>query len=267
MCELRDLRAEVTVFVTTVGAPSFDECLDSLRRQDTRFALQIIDHVAPLSAAFQRMLDTCTTPFYVQVDEDMLLHPHAVRTLHERITAAGDQVAVYVCSLYDAHLERCISGIRIFRHAVTSRYPFRDVEGCEWDQVARLQRDGFEFLRHQPEDEVLDSPNTLGLHGTHWAPRTIYERFRTYERKRCRGNVTHAWFTAYPRVFLDRFLEQGSELDFFALMGLIAGRLSDHTAPAGEKDFRRYDSVPGFDSIRRFLEQTRDVGKQPDGDQ
>jgi len=267
MCERADLRTEVTAFVTTVGAPSFDKCLDCLRHQDVRFSLQIIDHVAPLSAAFQLMLDTCTTPFYVQVDEDMLLYTHAVRTLYERITGAGEQVAAYVCSLYDVHLERCISGVRVFRHEVVRQYPYHDVEGCEWDQVARLQRDGYEFRRHNPEDEDRESPNTLGLHGTHWTPRAIYERFRTYERKRCHGNITHDWITAYPRVFLDRFLEQGSELDFFALMGLVAGRLSDHTGPAGEKDFRLYDSVPGFDSVFRFLEQIRGAGKHPAGDQ
>ena len=40
------------------------------------------------------MLDECTTPYFVQVDEDMLLYPHAVRTLHERMAAAATEVAM-----------------------------------------------------------------------------------------------------------------------------------------------------------------------------
>ena len=81
----RDLSEQLTVFVTTVGAPSYAACRQHLRAQDCAFRLQVIDRVAPMSAAFQRMLDDCRTPFFVQVDEDMLLYPHAVRTLYERI--------------------------------------------------------------------------------------------------------------------------------------------------------------------------------------
>src|SRR5690348_11399473 len=77
-----DLSAEVTAFVLTVGAPSFDECMRRLDRQDCRFRREVIDHVAPMSQALQCMLDRCETPYFIQVDEDMLLYPHAVRTLH-----------------------------------------------------------------------------------------------------------------------------------------------------------------------------------------
>jgi hypothetical protein len=69
------LRDEVTVFVSTVNSDSFQECMKHLSMQDTRFHLEVIENVAPMSEAFQRMLDRCKTPFYVQVDEDMLLRP------------------------------------------------------------------------------------------------------------------------------------------------------------------------------------------------
>jgi len=42
--------------------------------------------------AFQAMLDTCDTPYYVQVDEDMLLHPDAVRRLHASMRLTSDGV-------------------------------------------------------------------------------------------------------------------------------------------------------------------------------
>ena len=84
-------RDHVTVFVTTVGAPSYDACRQHLGAQDCAFRLQVIDRVAPMSAAFQRMLDECPTPFFVQVDEDMLLYPHAVRTLYEASPRADDR--------------------------------------------------------------------------------------------------------------------------------------------------------------------------------
>jgi len=61
-----------------VGYPTFEKCLEHLSVQDSTFPLKIIDRVAPMSAALQRMMDQCTTPYYAQVDEDMLLYPHPV---------------------------------------------------------------------------------------------------------------------------------------------------------------------------------------------
>ena len=126
---------EVTVFVTTVGAPTFQACLEQLCRQDCTFRLKVLDHVAPLGVALQRMVDTCTTPFYVQVDEDMLLYPHAIRTLWERIRGRSD-TALVVGNLYDVHLERHIAGVKIFRHEAVRDH---QVQGTP-DWVAGLQQ-------------------------------------------------------------------------------------------------------------------------------
>jgi hypothetical protein len=256
-----DLSDEVTVFVSTVGAPSFDACLEHLRRQDCAFRFELIDHVAPMSAAFQQMLDRCTTPYYVQVDEDMLLLPHAVRGLYERISSVEDKVALYVCLLWDAHLQRSITGIKIFRHAIVRRYPLRDRESCEWDQVRRFERDGYRIVRTTPETATRDSPEILGHHGTHWTPRSIYERFQVLERTRCKGNRTHDWLLDYPGVFLDRYLRDQDPLDLYALMGLIAGRLADRGVVEGEKDYRTYDKLPGFEAFRRYLDEVH--GRDP----
>jgi hypothetical protein len=253
----KDLSNEVSVFVTTVGAPSYGKCMDRLHGQDCNFRLQVIDHVAPLSAAFQQILDKCETPFYVQVDEDMLLYPHAVRSLYERIIASHNKVAILSCLLYDVHLKRCIHGVKIFRHTITRQYPFNDVEGCEWDQVHRIKRDGYIYIRMPKDKATRNSPHTLGLHGTHWTSKSIYERFATFERKRCRGNKTHEWITEYPPIFLKRFLEEDSMLDFFALMGIISGKLASHKGKGREKDYRNYNKLPGFDSLCRFLDEVQ----------
>ena len=82
--------------MTTVGAPSFATCTRFLKEQDCRFRLQIIDSHAPMNAALQKMIDDCETEFYVQVDEDMLLYPHAVRTLFERMIQHPAHIALHV---------------------------------------------------------------------------------------------------------------------------------------------------------------------------
>jgi len=252
-----DLSDAVTVFVSTVGYPTFENCLECLRAQDSNFGLKVIDHVAPISAALQQMMDECATPYYVQVDEDMLLYPHAVRTLYERISPMDSSVVQYVCALYDVHIDRVIYGIKIFRHAVVSRYPYRDVCGCEWDQIRRFRADGHIDIRVPLQGATRDSTDTLGLHGTYWTPPAAYLRYCVLELKRRKGNRTHEWLQqAAPRL-LARFLETGSEVDFYALMGILAGSLCRSRTLGREKDYRTYDRTPGSEHLRRFVEEVR----------
>ena len=246
-----DLTHAVTVFVTTVGAPTFPACMAHVRQQNCRFRLQIIDHVAPMHVAFQRMMDECRTPFYVQVDEDMLLHPHAVRTLYERMHAAEPQTALVVADLFDVHLQRCIFGIKIFRHAVSSRYPFAHVNAFETVQVKQMLADGFQVIRTAAGETPIEG-DTLGLHGTQWTPRSIYERYLTLQRRR-RADPTHLhWLPPYAETFLHRFLAAPSENNFFALMGIVAGALGEGTGELFAKDYRTYAALPGFDTLREF---------------
>jgi hypothetical protein len=252
-----DLADRVTVFVSTVGESTFGACLDHLRQQDCVVPLRVVDRVAPMSAAFQRMMDECRTPYYVQVDEDMLLYPHAVRTLYERIEGMGDQVPMYVGALYDVHLDRVIYGLKILRHAIVRRYPFRDVQGCEWDQIRRLRADGYVDVRVSLRGATRTSPHTLGLHGTAWTPDAVYRRYRVLESTRRMGNRSHAWVPEAAVSFLQRFLDTRSEVDFFALMGVLAGAFRRHDLLGGERDFRTYAQTPGLDSLKGFLEEVQ----------
>lgn len=246
-----DLSDRVTVFVTTVGAPSHDACQAHLRAQDCTFRLHVIDRIAPMNRAFQRMLDDCTTPFFVQVDEDMLLYPHAIRTLHELISAADETAAMAIADLYDAHLERCILGVKIYRHDIVRQYPFADVQSFEKLQMQQLRDDGYQIV-WTPPGKLPTSEHTLGLHGTHWTAESIYERYATLERRR-RGHPRElAWFAEYARVFLRRYLDEPSELNFFALFGLLSGALAaDGGTP--DKDFRTYESLPGLREARQLF--------------
>ena len=251
-----NLSKKVTVFVSTVGAPTFAACVARLRAQDSSFRLQIIDHVAPMNAAFQRMLEECRTPYYVQVDEDMLLYPHAIRTLYEAIERAGAKVAMVVADLYDVHLGRCILGVKIFRHSLVRRFPFAANDAFETDQLQRLAAAGYSYQQTSPGTAPVPG-RTLGLHGTRWTPSSIYERYATLERRRRSHPSQMDWFESYPALFLRRFLGDPSAENFFALQGIVAGALAAHHGEAKAKDYRAYAELPGVRSLHAFLEEVR----------
>jgi glycosyltransferase involved in cell wall biosynthesis len=251
-----DLSDKVSVFVTTVGSRSFELCLQFLEHQDCSFRSKVIANVAPMSAAFQRMLDDCETEFFVQVDEDMLLYPHAVRTLFERISRHPANIALHVEYLYDTHLQKCIQGVKIFRTKIAKRYPFRDVQGCETDQISRFRGDGFDYVVSAPPDPDDPYGNTFGLHGTNFSRETAYLRyFVLQQRHRCKP-----WEWRMLTVELaERFRNEPSELNFFSLGGALAG-LSVPVTDA-EKDFRVYSRTPGFQELAEFYDAI--AGRKP----
>ena len=271
-----DLSQSVTIFITTVGAASLAACRDHLAQQDAAAPIITIENKAPLSAAFQEMIERCETPYYVQVDEDMLLYPHAVRTLYETISSADGDVAMYVANLFDVHLARCIWGVKIFRHDIVKKFPIENVEDSETEQVARITAAGYRFLS-EPNDKTMTQEHALGLHAPFWTPETIFERYATLQRKRRRDPVRRRWVDDCAADFLDRFLRSHlspapfrdskmpehlrqrmidqSRLELYALFGVIAGALAELDDRGDEKDYRRYADLPGLAHLRAFVDE------------
>ena len=250
-----DLSGKVTVFVTTVGAPSFETCTRFLEQQDCRFRFQIISNVAPMSAAYQKMLDDCQTEFYVQVDEDMLLYPHAVRTLFERMSRHPAHIALHVEYLYDAQLRRCIQGVKIFRHEVVKRYPFQDVEGCEVDQIKRFRDGGFDYVIVRPPEEAEPFRDTLGLHGTNYTRETAYLRYLVLQRRERRRPAEASRILITDLA--ERYRSEPTDINFFALAGALAGLTAPLSGSGKEKDFRTYSETIGLREVAEFYDAIR----------
>ena len=228
-----DPASEVTVFVSTVGdEPNFQECLSRLRRQTARAPVEIIRNVAPLSAAFQRMLDACRTRYYVQVDEDMLLFPRALRALHQAIAAAPPAVAIVCAGLWDCDIEEPIYGVKIYRHEIVRRFPYRDTFSCEKTQLRELFKAGYRiaFL------PVAGRRSCLGEHGKHYTARTIFARWKRLLQKQRRYG-TLPWVEPWPRRLAERYARTRDPRHLYALLGAAAGLIGDLPADR-ENDFR-----------------------------
>lgn len=250
-----DLSREVTVFVLSLGAPSYAACLQRLRAQDCQVTLERIEGVRPLSAALQQMIDRCRTPYFVQVDEDMLLHPHAIRLLHARMAAAPPEVATVVGLLHDVHLGCDIQGVKIARHAVAARYRWAD-EPVVIRRIERMAADGFRVQVIETADP--SAPGPLGLHTTPATPAALFDRYRALERLRQTFPRRMDWVEPLPALLLARVMTEGRLDDMPALLGLLAGRAAG-PLPAGAelRDGRAtLSSSPSPESLARMIADT-----------
>lgn len=275
-----DLTKEVTVFLITVGASSYTRAKKALKKQNCKFTMQEIAWVAPMSAAFQQMIDRCETPYFIQCDEDMIAKPGMVRNLYDSIANPDlnhdyyasfgwnpEKCAMVCYPLWDVHLQRTRLGIKIYRHEAMKQAPYRDVQSCEMDQLERLKAAGYhirvewgsEWELHKGELDRADKA-IQALHGTSYTPREAFETYLDMAQK-CRDVGGNDWFYQQPKKFLDRLISGQSQKhpyeneDLWALLGATAGFTSpkESREQRGEKDFNAYFKSKKFGEMRTVL--------------
>lgn len=155
---------ELTIYIIHSGEDTYDECLEALHNQDCTFKIDYIRDVSPMSLAFQTMPDRCETKYFVQVDADMILHPHAIRTLYEAINQSSFFTYMVHGRLYEEGFG--IGGaIKCWKRSIFRFFQFRDVRTVDRDLHRRLRRCG---LRRKGLDEVL------GIHRPRYSDFSIY---------------------------------------------------------------------------------------------
>jgi hypothetical protein len=237
---------DITAFVSTVGdQTNFVDCIEHLQRQTVEFQLDIIDHVAPMFAAFQQMLDRCKTKYYVQVDEDMILHPTAIERLYSLIASAPPHIALIIAPLWDCDMEAPLYGVKVYRHEIVRRFPYEDALGCERAQATRIRQAGY-AVGTLP---LCGKTECFGEHGKHYTPKSLFARWQRVLQKH-RRYADMKWAEAWPQRLLARYVETGERLHLYALVGAIAGIVGPEE-PDKEKDWRR--EVPNYAAIANYF--------------
>jgi hypothetical protein len=240
---------DTTVFVTTIGdKANFADCLAHLKIQTVRCRIEVIDHVAPMSAAFQQMHVRCRTPFYIQVDEDMILFPKAVQTLQRLIRRSPPNVAMICAPLWDCDIRAAIQGIKIYRHAIVKDYPYENTLSCEIRQLDQIVSAGFTTISLP----LRNRSTCFGEHGKHYTPETIFSRWqRTFQKHNRLGHIK--WIEPWAEWLLQRYLKSRDTLHLYAFLGAVAG-ISGVAPTDGEKDWREPNDV--LQRIKRYFPAT-----------
>ncbi len=239
---MKELISDTTVFVIYSGEQTYQECLQALANQDCDFLIKKIENITPMDRAFQQMIDQCDTEFYVQVDADMILYPHSIRLMRKSFEAMSfissfDQsaqpssnIAMLFFPLMDAHLERQIIGVKIYRKSILENFPYESGYSCEVTQLDRMRAEGF---------HISYQDNILGRHGTEWTPLSVFERYkRLYFKSQKFSSSGHdySWMNPYPRIFAENYRRHGKAIDLFAFAGAVAGMASGQQSENIERD-------------------------------
>jgi len=224
---------ETTIFVTTIGdEKNFTDCMEHLAAQTVSRPIEVIDRVAPMSAAFSEMHRRCSAPFYVQVDEDMILFPHAIATLEQRIRSGPESLAMVCAPLWDCDTSQPLYGVKIYRHEIVKQFPYQSALASESIQLKQIRSAGFTI-----DLLPLTQEACLGEHGKHYSPATIFVRWQRLLQKQILYR-NRDWVAAWPKRLLDRYVETQDPVHLYAVLGSIAG-ITGAPLPDAELDFTK----------------------------
>ena len=218
----------ITIFLIATGEnPNLPACMAALKAQTLPCPIEVVWGYAPMSRAFQEMNDRCVTPYYVQVDEDMILRPNAVELMHAAIIAAVPSVPFVCFELNDPHLSMDIFGVKIYRHDIMKRFPYNlSALSCEREQMDRLEAAGY---RHELRFEVI------GEHSPQWNDELIFERY--YDLVEKWKKHRYLWMEGLPARLTQRMLEEPTKENYYAAMGATIAMQSSQTRNE-EKNFQ-----------------------------
>ena len=153
--------SDVGAVVLTVGEPSTNRALASLEAQTLPVEdVVVVDGVRPFHRAFNTGVARISTPFFVQVDADMVLDPDCVEVLRAAISS---DVGIAVGALRDPLMGR-IGGVKLFRRSCLRALPHRNTIGPEVDLYLTLGRRGWWTQYLTGHGRRATGEPTLGAH-------------------------------------------------------------------------------------------------------
>lgn len=167
--------SEVSAVVLSVGEPYAQRAVESLSAQTIPLQkIVVVEHVSPFSRAINEGARQVSTPFFVQVDADMMLDPNCVEILLGHVQ---NDTGIVVGELRDA-LSGRIVGVKLFRTECFRRVTMPDSLSPDTDFGARLQRLGWrtEYVESTDRAPGAERP-ALGEHRPDYTPPYTYRKF------------------------------------------------------------------------------------------
>ncbi len=234
--------SSVDVFVSTIDQPCFPRCMESLNKQDyPALEVHVIRNVEPMCSAFNAMIEQASAPYWVQVDEDFVLHPDAITRLVAALERQSPVVLCLCMELYDTGRKRNVQGIKIYRTELMAQFRYRNIIDCEIQIHREWMQRGFRL--------VLDN-TVVGDHSPDYDLKGIFHQYRSQaEKQRKSFDVLTA--DAWNRL-KECQQNPGDEKAFWAFLGAVSGMSTPDECMGYERD-RSYYADGVYERLHQYF--------------
>jgi len=240
---------KVTIFLITINSPQYQKTLKSIEENISKtsfFSLEIINNISPVSEACNQMIEKCTTPFFIQLDEDMILDNGMLELMLSTMESAvetNSKICQYVFRLRDNDLGN-ILGIKIYNYNIIKNYRWQNEISSDRFLNLELKEDGYEVKVFGGKDD------TVGTHALH---RTSFELFlkNITIGNKVKSQATSSDMKHFINMYTKSCLSMNTEDSFYRLAGLYHGLTN-----VIEENFTAYpvDTFSKLDNFFKLLE-------------
>lgn len=234
--------SDITVVALTIGEPYFERAMASVARQTLPPAATVIVRgVAPFHRALNEGAAQVRTPFFVQLDADVVLDDTCFADLRGLM---DDGVAITSGLLRDPIVERA-TGVRLYRTACFEHVQIRDSISPDMDFTNDTASHGWvrrSLLRWPSPDPT--TWHTVGEHRPDYTPLYTFAKFRLVGiRSRYRRAEARA------QLMLQRLCKSRHPRAALALIATAHGMFDGDTSD----QLRPYAPTPEFEALQAFL--------------
>jgi hypothetical protein len=238
--------SDVTAVVLSVGEPHTERALASVARQTLPPVETIlVERVSPFHRALNSGAQRVRTPFFVQVDADMIANPWCVEELRQHVAPA---VGIVVGPLWDP-LMGVEVGIKLYRRQCFDAACAEDTLSPDTDFNATLRRLGWETVFALPSPHHREGPTpwpTMGAHDPPYTPLYTYARYRVLGARYTYRRDFAAFRWRYRKLCASRH-----PTAFIARIALARGLFLRTDRDLLTSDL--YSRSPEFEALERFL--------------
>jgi hypothetical protein len=244
--------SDVTALVLSIGEDYTNRALASVQRQSLPAAETIVVRgISPFYRALNDGAGRVRTPFFIQVDADMILHDTCIEDLR---SCMSDTVGIVIGHLWDPLLGRIV-GIKLFRTRCFDDVKLRESTSPETNFVQDIQREGWTAV--YALKYVGDSPAEMHVFGEHRPDYTPYYTFCKYVREGAKARYRRAGGGLRHVFRLLHASGHGSAIiaTIAAAHGIFVRADQDLYGP--------FEQSHGFEFLERFLNAPQTGGNTP----
>jgi len=243
--------SDVTAVLLSLGEPYTERARASLQRQTCLpEEVVVVQDVRPFHRALNEGAAKVTTPFFVQVDADMVLDPDCLETLRACMTG---WVGMAVGQVRDPMVGR-VPGVRLYRTEVWRAIRFRDTISPDTEYRADMRRAGWWTVYALGGARTSAIAHTFADHLPEYTPSYTFSKYallgqRYVRRQSLNGLIWH----------MRRLSENAHPAARWARVGLGHGAFQTD----GKDRLGVNDADPEFAFLERFLDAASNRSRPP----
>jgi len=152
-----ELKEKIEAFIITNGRSTFSFCLKSfLEQQNVKIKHYIHKDMSWIDAN-RKILDVCSTPYFLRIDDDMLMHPRCIEFMSQSIDGQKDNIAMRQWMLWEPYTSKSRKGIKIYNTSIAREIGFRI------NHLGKIDKPFFQDLKKTRYIVKVD-PDVVAIH-------------------------------------------------------------------------------------------------------